>query len=254
MSNHYTKVCNLNSCYQGISTRVAICKQSELIYKPYIQMDNMEELQSETWTRQQKCLRSAQYNDPSLLFVQDTVFEWNLAYIYASDRPTFSSIVAVEERTLSCDSSESKGWDSCLAAACNTRFWTSNDDGETGSPFPLLSTFPAARETACAPSFTGDSNKLCTDTQISIILTKMSINKQTNHTQENANFIQNQLSVEFFCYAPSQVFLNLLSTQFYLNFTNSFLHIPKSINLNLLARFRHIANRQQQYSWELRRF
>jgi len=54
----------------------------------------------------------------------------------------------------------SDGWDSCFAAACNTRFWTSNEEGDVGNPKPFDSNFPAAHENALAPSLTGESNNL----------------------------------------------------------------------------------------------
>lgn len=54
----------------------------------------------------------------------------------------------------------SDGWDSCFAAACNTRFWTSNDEGDVGNPMPFDSNFPAAHENAWVPSLTGASNNL----------------------------------------------------------------------------------------------
>lgn len=113
--------------------------------------NNMEELRSETRVPSTKTPK-IMHNNPSLVCTgYDRAAE---VAIYASDRPTFSSIGV-------CDSSASNGWDSCFAAACNTRLWTSDDDdGEIGSPLPLVSTFPAAHETACAPSFTGESNKL----------------------------------------------------------------------------------------------
>lgn len=56
--------------------------------------------------------------------------------------------------------SVSDGWDSCLAAACSTRFWTSNDEGDVGNPVPFDSNFPAAHENAWPPSLTGASNNL----------------------------------------------------------------------------------------------
>lgn len=58
------------------------------------------------------------------------------------------------------DPSSSDGWDSCLAAAWRTRFCTSEDEGDVGRPSPLVSSFPAAHENACAPSLTGTSNRL----------------------------------------------------------------------------------------------
>lgn len=53
----------------------------------------------------------------------------------------------------------SEGWDSCFAAACSTRFWTSNDEGDVGNPMPFDSNFPAAHENAWPPILTGASNK-----------------------------------------------------------------------------------------------
>lgn len=59
-------------------------------------------------------------------------------------------------------SSVSDGWDSCFAAACNTRVWTSNDEGDVGSPMLLVSSFPVTHENAWAPILTGASNNLPT--------------------------------------------------------------------------------------------
>lgn len=84
---------------------------------------------------------------------------------YASERSTLSVTAPAESGNGSCVSSVSEGWDSCFAAACNTRFWTSKDEGDVGSPMPFDSNFPAAHEYAWAPSLTGVSNNL-QDTQV----------------------------------------------------------------------------------------
>lgn len=76
---------------------------------------------------------------------------------YASERSTLSVTAPAESGN---DSSVSEGWDSCFAAACNTRFWTSEDKGDVGSPMRFVSNFPAAHEYAWAPSVTGASKNL----------------------------------------------------------------------------------------------
>lgn len=79
---------------------------------------------------------------------------------YASERSTFSFIWATGSADGSWVLSESDGWDSSLAAACNTRFWTSMDEGDVGSPGRFVSIFPAAHENAWPPSLTGVSSSL----------------------------------------------------------------------------------------------
>lgn len=78
-------------------------------------------------------------------------------YTYASERSTFSFLGVIASAD---GSSESDGLDSCFAAACNTRLWTSDDEGEVGSPMPLVSNFPETHENAWAPNVTGASNNL----------------------------------------------------------------------------------------------
>lgn len=73
---------------------------------------------------------------------------------YASERSTFSFIGVID------GSSALDGWDSSFAAACNTRFWTSKDEGEVESPMPLVSNFPAIHEYATAPTLAGPNNNL----------------------------------------------------------------------------------------------
>lgn len=57
-------------------------------------------------------------------------------------------------------SSDSIGWDSCLAAACNTRSCTADVEGEVGNPILFGSSLPLTHEIACALTLTGASNNL----------------------------------------------------------------------------------------------
>ena len=79
---------------------------------------------------------------------------------YASDRSTFSVTGIVDSGDCSWMPSVSGGWDPCFAAACKTRFWTSKDEGDVGSPMRFVSNFPAAHENAWAPTLTGASSSL----------------------------------------------------------------------------------------------
>ena len=79
---------------------------------------------------------------------------------YASDRSTFSVTGIVDSGDGSWIPSASGGWDPCFAAACKTRFWTSKDEGDVGSPMRFVSNFPAAHENAWAPTLTGASSSL----------------------------------------------------------------------------------------------
>lgn len=89
------------------------------------------------------------------------LFLWeNLKLFYASERSTFSFTGIVASGDESGRPSALDGWDSCFAAAWRTRFWTSEDDGDVGSPMRFVSSFPAAHVNAWAPSLTGASNSL----------------------------------------------------------------------------------------------
>jgi len=76
-------------------------------------------------------------------------------HAYASERSTFSFDSGDWFWT-----SISDVWDSCFAAACRTRFWTSEDEGDVGKPMRLFSSFPAAHENAWTPSLTGERKRL----------------------------------------------------------------------------------------------
>ena len=70
------------------------------------------------------------------------------SFFYASERSNFSptGIVASDDGLARLSTSD--GLDSCFAAAWRTRFWTANEDGDVGSPMPLVSNFSAAHENA----------------------------------------------------------------------------------------------------------
>lgn len=79
---------------------------------------------------------------------------------YASERSIFSLTGIADSGDGSWIPSVSGGWDSCFAAACKTRLWTSEDEGDVGSPMRFVSNFPAAHENAWAPNLTGASSSL----------------------------------------------------------------------------------------------
>lgn len=89
-------------------------------------------------------------------FPLQTIYSQN----YASERSKFSFPGVADSRGGSWASSVSDGWDSCFAAACRTRLWTSVDEGDVGNPILFGSTLPAAHENAWAPRLTGVSKSL----------------------------------------------------------------------------------------------